>query len=636
MKTPPSTTSSNFDPVALLSERLRAAIVTALPEAGEQLPPDFDAQITPSRNPKFGDFQCNAAMGLGKRFKKNPRELAAAIVEHSDLGDLAESLTPDSIAGPGFINIRLQSQALAELVGALDQPELGLPAPAEPGTVVVDLCGVNLAKQMHVGHLRSTVIGDTIARVFERIGHKVVRQNHLGDWGLPIAMVTGRLMRAEATGELALEDVTLDQLNRLYRAAQAECQGEHRGLGFAKKWKMGPKIEAELEARNETADEALAQAKQTLIRLQSGDAEVVRVWKRIEEVTMAVCLNTCERLHTRIDGSHTAGESSYRDELAEVVSDLETRRVAELSDGALVVRVDGIKEPCLIRKSDGGFLYATTDIAAIRRRIQKLGGDRAVYCVDARQGLHFKQVFGASVKAGYATRDGHTARLEHAAFGTVLGPDNKPLKTRSGENVKLDDLLNEGVERAEKAVRENVEADRAKGWETIPEADIAGIASAVGIAAIKYADLSTERTKDYVFDFDRMVAFQGDTGPYLLYASARIGNIMRKATSEGVDVDAAIASASIQISEAAEKDLALALLPYPNVVRGVGESLEPHRLCGYLYDLSTAFSSFYDKCSVLKAPDEATRNSRLRLCHVTGRVLKDGLETLGLPTVERM
>ena len=632
MKTRSDSHSSGFDPLALLSERLRDAIRAALPDAADELPANFDAQITASRNPKFGDFQCNAAMGLAKKLGLKPRELAAQIVSRADLGDLAEPLTDDAIAGPGFINIRIRDAALGELVERLDSDELGLFPPAQPKTVVVDLCGVNLAKQMHVGHLRSTVIGDTIARVFERLGHRVIRQNHLGDWGLPIAMVTARLMRAEASGELALADVTLDELNRLYRSAQAECQGEHRGLAFAKKWKLGPKIEAELEERNATADEALNHAKSVLVRLQSGDEEVVRVWKRIEEVTMAVCLETCRRLHTRIDAGDTAGESSYRDELADVVADLESRGVAEESDGALVVRVEGIKEPCLIRKSDGGFLYATTDIAAIRRRVQKFEGDRAIYCVDARQGLHFRQVFGAAIKAGYATRDGAVSRLEHAAFGTVLGPDNKPLKTRSGENVKLDDLLAEAVSRADTAVRTNNDT----APDPLPESELPAIAEAVGIAAIKYADLATERSKDYVFDFDRMVAFQGDTGPYLLYAAVRIGNIIRKAAAEGVDTDAVVESAPVRIAEPAEKALALALLPYPTVVRGVGESLEPHRLCAFLYDLSTAFSSFYDKCPVLKAPDDATRDSRLRLCHVTGRVLRDGLETLGLPTVERM
>jgi arginyl-tRNA synthetase len=627
---PSSSGNQPFDPVQLLTERFRAAILQALPDAG--LEDDIDPAITPSRNPKFGDFQCNAAMGLAKRLGLKPRDVAQMIVARVETGDLAEELTDGAIAGPGFINIKLKADALAGLLNALDQNDLGLPRPERAETVVVDLCGVNLAKQMHVGHLRSTVIGDTIARVFERLGHKVIRQNHVGDWGLPIAMVTARLMRAEASGELSLDAVTLDDLNRLYREAQRECAGERKALEIARKWKMGPKVEAEIEGQIESADEAMSHAKATLVRLQSGDNHVVRVWRRIEEVTMAVCLDTCRRLHTRIGPDDSAGESSYREELADLVKELESSGTAEVSDGALIVRVDGVPEPCLVRKRDGGYLYATTDLAAIRRRVQQFGADRVIYCVDARQSLHFRQVFGAAERAGFASREGHAVRLEHAAFGTVLGPDNRPLKTRSGENIKLADLLDEAVERATAAVRE---ANEGKD-DAISDAEVATIADAVGIAAIKYADLSSERSKDYVFDFDRMLAFRGDTGPYLLYALVRIRKVLAEAMRQVVDADHVFKDAPIAIEHADEKALALALLPYPGVVRGVGESLEPHRLCGYLYDLATAFSGFYDRCHVLNAEDDATKRSRLRLCAITGRVLSDGLETLGLPTVERM
>jgi arginyl-tRNA synthetase len=295
-----------------------------------------------------------------------------------------------------------------------------------------------------------------------------------------------------------------------------------------------------------------------------------------------------------------------------------------------VVRVEGIKEPCLIRKGDGGFLYATTDLAAIRRRVQTLGGTRVVYCVDARQALHFRQVFGAAHKAGYTAIEGDgAATLEHAAFGTVLGEDNKPLKTRSGENIKLDDLLEEAVDRAEAAIRDRA-SDRQPDHD-----DPRAIAEAIGIAAIKYADLQTERSKDYVFSFDRMVSFEGNTGPYLLYARARINRIFDKAREKGLDTDAA-STAPLRIEADEEKTLALLLLRTPQVVRGVAESLEPHRLCAHLYDLAVAFSKFYDRCPVLGAEDEATRRSRLRLCGLTRRVLTDGLETLGLPLVERM
>mgnify|MGYP002033545821 CR=1 FL=1 len=616
MTTPPTT----IDPVDTLAARLSDAIRDAF---GID---DADPLVGPARNPAFGDFQSNAAMPLGKRLGKNPREVAAAIVEHADLGDLAQPLTTDSIAGPGFINITLRPEALADRLAALDTPALGLPAPEHPETVVVDLCGVNLAKQMHVGHLRSNVIGDAIARVFERLGHTVVRQNHVGDWGLPIAMVTHKLMVESDAGRLDLENLDLATLNRLYREAQMECAADRKGLAAVRRFDLGPKAEAELEEQVSGAEEALADAKDTLVRLQKHDPEVEAVWRRIERTTMRVCLDVCARLNTRVTDDASAGESSYATELAGIVEDLEKRGVAEESDGALVVRVEGIKEPCLIRKRDGGFLYATTDLAAIRRRVQNMGGERLVYCVDARQGLHFRQVFGAAHKAGYtALPDGTTAVLEHAAFGTVLGEDNKPLKTRSGENIKLDDLLDEAVDRAEAAIRaRESEHD-----------DPRAIAEAIGIAAIKYADLQTERSKDYVFSFDRMVSFEGNTGPYLLYARARLNRIFDKAREKGIDTEAASA-APIRIEANEEKALALLLLRTPQVYRGVADSLEPHRLCAHLYDLAVAFSRFYDRCPVLGADDDATRASRLRLCAITRRILTDGLDTLGLPLLDRM
>lgn len=614
----------SLDPADAVADAFRRAISDAF---GLD---NADPLVGPARNApngkKFGDFQSNAAMPLGKRLGKKPREVAAAIVEKLDLGDLAEPVTEASIAGPGFINVTLRPAALGDLLARLDTPELGVEAPAQPITAVVDLCGVNLAKQMHVGHLRSNSIGDAIARVLERAGHNVVRQNHVGDWGLPIAMVTGKLKAEHDAGRLDLDQLDLDTLNRIYRDAQLECKADKRGLAAVRRFDMGPKAEAELEEQVASAEDALADAKETLVKLQNHDPETEAVWRRIERTTMAVCLDVCQRLHTKVTEADSAGESSYRTELAGIVEDLESRGIAEESDGALVVRVEGIGEPCLIRKRDGGFLYATTDIAAIRRRVQKLGAARVVYCVDARQSLHFRQVFGASIKAGYATLpDGSTASLEHAAFGSVLGEDNKPLKTRSGENVKLDDLLAEAVDRARDAI-----TARGDGSD-VENAD--ATAEAVGIAAIKYADLQTERSKDYVFSFDRMVSFEGNTGPYLLYARARINRIIEKAAEKGIEPDG---SAPIVIAEEAEKSLALALLGYPRTIAGFAEGLEPHRLCAYLYDLAVAFSRFYDACHVLNAEDESIRASRLRLVALTRRVLTDGMETLGLPMVDRM
>jgi arginyl-tRNA synthetase len=480
---------------------------------------------------------------------------------------------------------------------------------------------------MHVGHLRSTVIGDAVARLYERLGHKVIRQNHVGDWGLPIAMVAQRLVELRQGGR-DLSDLSMDELNALYRSAQAECKAEKAALALTKKAGGHPKAEAELELRIADAEESLERAKQRLVKLQSGDAESVEAWQRVYDITMGACLATCARLHANVSADASAGESSYRDELAGVIEDLVRRGIAEEDDGALVVRVDGLKEPCIVRKRDGGYLYATTDMAAIRRRTGSFGASRVVYCVDARQSLHFKQVFGAAHKAGYdRTASGDAAQLHHAAFGTILGEDNRPFKSRSGENVKLSDLIDEAIERAAKTV-----AEKNPG---LSEAERAPIAEAVGIAALKYADLSTERVKDYVFSFDRMLAFEGDTGPYLLYALVRTRSISRKASEAGVDAGA-IADAPLLLEEPAERALALALLRYPGVVRAAGEQNEPSRLSAYAYTLAGTFSSFFDQCPVLRADDDSRRLSRLRLCSLTARVLADSLDTLGIPTVDRM
>lgn len=615
--------SESFDPVQVLSERFKDAIRAAVPDA----PSDPDPLISESKRRELGDFQSNAAMPLAKRLGKNPREVAGAIVEHLQIDDLCEPVSPSDIAGPGFINVRLRADALAGLLTHLDTDALGIEPPASPETVVVDLCGVNLAKQMHVGHLRSTVIGDALARLFDRLGHNVIRQSHVGDWGLPIAMVTARLQQESEAGRLDLDALSLDDLDRLYKAAQQECAPDRRGLEAAKRWDMGPKTLAELEEQVGGAEEALAHAKQTLLKLQAHEPETYALWRRIYDVTMGACLAICRRLNADITDEHSAGESTYAEELSGVVEDLLERGVAEESDGAVVVRVEGHEQPCLIRKSDGGYLYATTDLAAIRRRVQELGADRVVYTVDARQSLHFALVFAAALKAGYATRPGadeHSV-LQHAAFGTILGEDRRPFKTRSGESVKLAQLVDEAVTRAGATVSEKNP--------DLSDDERARIAEAVGVAAIKYADLANDRVKDYVFSFDRMLAFEGDTGPYLLYAVVRIESIFRKAQERSISFDP---SAPIVIGEPNEKRLALTLLRYPSTVTIAAEYAEPHRLCAYLYELATAFSGFFDACPVLGAEDERVRASRLRLCAMTKRVLVDGLTTLGMPVLDRM
>ena len=626
----PASVPTLLDPGQILRQRFAAAAQRAFP--GVDLP---DPIITLSQSPKFGDYQCNSAMPYSKLLSKPPRQVAEALVAAVDIADIAEPLTPASIAGPGFINITLSHTAVATLLAQLDTPDLGLPIDPDAPVTVVDLCGVNLAKQMHIGHLRSTVIGDTLARVLERtIGPaKVKRQNHVGDWGLPIAMVTARLIDLENAQQIDLAKLTLDDLDAIYKQAKQQCQADEEGLQTARAWGMGPKIEAELEAANAEPLAHLARAKSTLVALQSGDPDVRRVWKRIFDTTMAACLATCARLNASITEAHTAGESSYENKLAPLVARLEQTGVAELGSGALIIKLDdmGIPEPCLIRKSDGGYLYATTDLAAIMHRTSSvatggLGALRVVYCVDARQSLHFRQVFAAARKAGLVAP---TLSLEHAAFGTILGEDNKPFKSRSGDSVKLGDVIDEVVAAALSQLRARPRAQE------MTEAEMAHIAQGVALAAIRYTDLSTERIKDYVFSIARMVSFEGQTGPYLLYALARVCSILRNAQGQGLLIDAQV-SGPITVTHPAEKALALVLLRYPQVVRDVDRTLEPSRLCALLYELAGAFARFFEACPVLKAEDDGTRTARLRLCQLTRRVLTDGLGLLGIPAIERM
>jgi len=622
------------DPVEILRERFLEGMRAAF---GDDLPPDADPLISESRQREFGDFQSNAAMSLGKRLGMKPRDAAQRIVEHVRIEDIAEPLGEASIAGPGFINIRLRAEALREHLRALEGRSLGIDAPDERQRIVVDLCGVNLAKQMHVGHLRSTIIGDALARVLERLGHDVVRQNHFGDWGLPIAMVTDVVKRRVESGELDLNALTLDDLDGLYRESQRACAADRGGLAAVEKYDLGPKARAELEAQVESAEEAMKRAKETLVALQSREEKTLHIWQRIAQITIETCVAVCGKLQSNVAEEHTAGESTYSAELAPLIHDLEERGVAEESQGALIVRLDdyGIAEPLLVRKSDGGFLYATSDLAGIRRRVQEIGASRVIYAVDARQSLHFRQVFAAARKAGYATLpDGREASLEHAVFGTMLGEDGRPFKTRSGENVKLSDLIDEAITRAERIVKEKNPA--------LSDKERRAVAEAVGVGAVKYADLSSDRVKDYVFSFDRMLAFEGNTGPYLQYALVRIRSILRKARSDlglpasHFDEGGPLSEAPFSLDSDQEKTLALQLLRFPGALQGVAETLEPHRLCTYLFDLSTAFSSFFENCPVLRAETEAVRDGRLRLCRVTERVLDAGLRTLGLTPLEQM
>lgn len=561
---------------------------------------DADPIIRNSDRPELGDVQSNAAMSLAKQLGKKPRELADELARAlaTELGDRAEKI---DVAGPGFINIRLSSAAIAQCLDAMDTAALGVEPDADTHAVAIDLCGVNVAKQMHVGHLRSTIIGDSLARLYERLGRRVFRENHLGDWGLPIAMVLHELRSAGAN----FEALSLTDLDRAYRDAQKKAAED---------------------------DAAMEAAKRELVKLQQGDPELVRDWNRLIDCTMREVFRILDLLNVRIGPEHSRGESFFRDRLAGVVREFEASGLAVRDEGALIVRFADRERPLLIQKSDGGYLYATTDLAAVRFRVQELGADRVVYVVDARQRDHFRDVFDAAHLIGWdRTQDGKTAELIHVGFGAVLGKDRKPLKTRSGENVTLQELVEEAIERGASEVRARAQ-DPSAPTHGLPEEELRRIGQSVGIAAIKYADLSADLVRDYVFDMDRMIAFDGNTGPYIQYAHARICSIFTKA-----DVSPAeIAGAPFTIIEPAERTLALALLRYGQTIAGAARSLEPHRLCTYLYELSNAFSAFYQACPVLRADDPALRAARLRLCDLTRRVLADGLDQLGIEAPQRM
>jgi arginyl-tRNA synthetase len=609
-----------WDVAGALARILRDAIASTQGVSTE----DADPVIRASTNPKFGDYQANFAMALSKRLGRPPRDIASSALDAAR-GALAAIADPPEIAGPGFVNIRVRTEALGAALSAMDRPGLGVADVKGARTIAVDLCGVNVAKQMHVGHLRATIIGDTIARLHERMGWRVWRENHLGDWGLPIAMVLASLRRRGAD----LDAISLADLNAAYRAAQAESADDEAGLAAARATGAGPHRIIELECQHEGASAAAEHARRTLRLLQSGDAATVADWHKLIEVTMHEVFETAQTLGVDLRPEHSRGESFYRDRLAATVDAFVRSGLGTQDQGAIIVRFPERERPLLIRKSDGAFLYATTDLAAVRFRVHDLGAERVVYCVDARQRDHFTDVFDACRMIGWTRRaDGSEADLRHAGFGAVLGADKRPLKTRSGENFTLKALLDEAVQRGTAEVRRRAEDPQAP-THGMGDAELDRIGRAVGIAAVKYADLSSDIARDYVFDLDRMISFEGDTGPYLLYAHARICAILSKAG----EMDAA---ATITPAAPEERALALLILRWPSTVAEAAQSLEPNRICGYLFSLAGAFSAFYQACPVIKAEDAAVRASRLRLCALTRRVLADGLGILGIDAPPRM
>lgn len=561
-----------------------------------------EPMLAAAQNPKFGDYQCNAAMGLVKRVseqtgsKANPRQIAEQIKTAVE-PLLAGIATEISIAGPGFINVRLSPQWLGErLTQALADHRLGLPMREAPLPVVVDYSGPNIAKQMHVGHLRSTIIGDCIARVLEFQGDTVQRQNHLGDWGTQFGMLIAHLRTTDGgAAEAPIED-----LEEFYRAAKQRFDAEP---GF----------------------QDLARA--TVVKLQSGGEEELALWQKIVDETRRHFQPIYETLGVSLTQEHERGESFYNQFLADVVAQLLEKGVAERSEGAVVVFTEGFESPLIIQKSDGGYLYGTTDLAAIRFRTQELGARRLIYVHDSRQSQHFHQVFDAARRAGWA----EDVSLEFAPFGTMLGEDGRPFKTRSGDTVKLRDLLDEAEQRAFDLVSEKNPA--------MEESQRREIARAVGIGAVKYADLSKDRTGDYVFTWEKMMSMDGNTGPYLQYALTRIKSIFRRAAAADAPAQATAtgsgATDSLQLESPHEIALALQIQKLADVLDLVTRELKPHYLCGYLYDLATTFNGFYENCPVLQS-EGTTRTSRLALCSAAARTMETGLELLGIPRLQQM
>jgi len=570
---------------SFLAERVR----NAMSDVG--IPNDYSPHLTIGKKAGFGDYQANGAMAAAKAMKTNPRELAQKIVGSLDLTGVAEKV---DIAGPGFINIHLANDWLAQqLTVAAAEPSQH----DNPQTVVIDYSSPNLAKEMHVGHLRSSIIGDAIARVLEYSGDNVVRQNHVGDWGTQFGMLIAELEIHLTEGEKA--DLALKDLEGFYQQAKAHFDAD---ATFADK------------ARN------------YVVRLQSGDKQLLSLWKQFKSVSLRHSEDIYNTLNVTLKPQDVHGESAYNNDLAPLVSELESQGLAVKDEGALVVFLqeladkNGKPSPVIVRKKDGGFLYATTDLAALRYRTGQLNADRVLYFIDARQALHMQQVFTLARKAGFVDE---WVSLEHHAFGTMMGPDGKPFKTRDGGTVKLATLLDEAIERAAKVVKANPEFS--------PE-EAATIARKVGIGAVKYADLSKTRTHDYIFDWDAMLSFEGNTGPYLQYAYTRIKSIFRNANTAMETFDGVL-----RIEAPQEKALALKTLQFAEVIEQVCAEAYPHLLCTYLYDLASLFMSFYEACPMLKAEiDQETRASRLQLSKAVAETLSQGLELLGIEVMERM
>src|ERR671914_37886 len=579
------------DPQLVLAARVQAALGAAFGQ-------DYSGEDPVIRPSQFADFQANVALPLAKRLGRKPRDVAGELTRRLEVADVCESV---EVSGPGFINLTLRDTWLAaETDAMLADERLGVLRVDQPLIMPVDYSAPNVAKEMHVGNLRTTVVGDAFCRTAEFRGHTIIRQNHVGDWGTQFGMLIEHLLDVGEHSPEAERSET--EPNVFYQAARAKYDADP---DFAER------------------------ARRRVVLLQSGDPDTLRLWRELIELSTSYFDRVYRRLGITLTEADLAGESMYKDMLDDVCAELERKGIATMGEGAVGVFLEGSPGredkpvPLIIRKSDGGYGYATTDLAAIRYRALTLHADRAIYVIGAAQALHLRMVFETARKAGWLA--GGTEPF-HAAIGNVLGADGKMLRTRSGASVKLRALVDEAIERAEKVI-----ADR-----DYDEATRKEIAQAVGIGALKYADLSVARDSEYVFDWDRMLALQGNTGPYLQYAVARIRSIFRRAGLADAERAAPEGLGPIIIEDPAERALALRLLGFGSAVDALIADVTPHKLCAYLYALADAFTTFYENCPVLRAPDEPTRRSRLALCAVTSRTMATGLSLLGVPTPERL
>ena len=573
---------------ALINDKVSQALEAA------GAPEGSPAAVRQSAKPQFGDYQANGVMGVAKRLGTNPREFAQKVLDVLDLDGIASKV---EIAGPGFLNIFLDEAFLAQQAdAALADSRLGV-AKAEAQTIVTDYSAPNVAKEMAVHHIRSTVIGDAVTRTLEFLGHKVIRANHIGDWGTQFGMLIANLERMQKeSGEVSME---LSDLEAFYRDSK------------------------KLYDEDETFAE---KARNYVVKLQSGDEYCAEMWKKLVDITMVQNQRNYDRLNVSLSLNDVMGESMYNNMLPEIVADLKEQGLAQEDDGAQVVFLEEYKnkdgEPMgvIVQKRDGGFLYTTTDIACAKYRFEKLGADRVLYFIDSRQHQHLMQAWTIVRKAGYIPEE---VSLEHHAFGMMLGKDGRPFKTRTGGSVKLKDLLDEAEQRAEKLIEsKNPNLD---------SKEKAKIANTVAMAAVKYADLSKHRTTDYIFDWDNMLAFEGNTAPYMQYAYTRVASIFAKA---GVAMDSL--EGEIKVTEEKEKALIAKLLQFEEAVQSVAREGQPHIMCGYLFELAGQFSSFYEACPILNNEDDAIKQSRLKLAALTAKTIKQGLDLLGIETLERM